>query len=272
MELHATGITVRFGAHVALDNVAFTARAGELTAVVGPNGSGKTTLLNALTGTLRHRGKVAINGRDTARAHPVDLALLRAVLPQSGTIAFPFTVLELVRLGLTAGLASARRADHDSLPMRAIERVGLCGHEGRLVQQLSGGERQRAQLARVLVQIWEPVLDGAPRWLFLDEPVSALDIAHQLQVMQMARDYARAGGGVIAVMHDLNLTAMFADRVALMMRGRVKAMGRPVEVLNDRDLSACYGCRLRTNTTPPLEGPWILPQASGPAGPLPPGE
>ncbi|MFV0491683.1 MAG: heme ABC transporter ATP-binding protein [Pseudorhodobacter sp.] len=263
MEIRASGITVNYGVRKALDDVAFTARAGELAAIVGPNGSGKTTLLNALTGEIRHRGRVEINGRDMARISSPDLARLRAVLPQSGSISFPFTVLELVRLGLTAGLASARIEDHDSLPMRAIEKVGLRGYEGRLVQQLSGGERQRAQLARVLVQIWEPVLDGSPRWLFLDEPVSALDIAHQLQVMQMARDYARAGGGVIAVMHDLNLTAMFADHVLLMMQGRERAAGRPAEVLNDNDLSICYGCKLRTNTKPPADGPWILPQASG---------
>ncbi|WP_330848810.1 ATP-binding cassette domain-containing protein [Mangrovicoccus ximenensis] len=114
----------------------------------------------------------------------------------------------------------------------------------------------------MLVQIWEPLLADEPRWLFLDEPVSALDIGHQLVVMDIARDYARAGGGVVAVLHDLNLTAMHADRVTLLDRGRVAAAGTPGEVLTDAALSSAYGCRLRINTPPPRGGPWILPQAA----------
>ncbi|SLN60313.1 Hemin import ATP-binding protein HmuV [Aquimixticola soesokkakensis] len=259
----ASKLRVRFGRHTALNGVDFSAQAGQLTAIVGPNGSGKTTLLRALTGDVAHSGKVWINGRETASLRPVELARLRAVLPQSGSVAFPFTVLELVRLGLTAGLATACPQAQATLPQAALARVGLAGFESRLVQDLSGGERQRVHLARVLVQIWEPVLEGAPRWLFLDEPVSALDIGHQLIVMQLAHDYAQAGGGVVAVMHDLNLTAMFADHVTLLGAGQVRASGAPQEVLTDRDLSACYGCALRTNTPPPFGGTWILPQATG---------
>ncbi|AJE48385.1 heme ABC transporter ATP-binding protein [Celeribacter indicus] len=263
--LTATDITVRFGPRKVLDGVTFTARAGELTAIVGPNGSGKTTLLRAMTGEQEHDGTVALDGTPLSRLSPLDLAERRAVLPQSGNIAFPFTVLELVRLGLTSGLSTGRAAGLDHLPQQALARVGLQGFEGRMVQELSGGERQRAQLARVLVQIWEPVLDDRPRWLFLDEPVSALDIGHQLTVMEIARDYAARGGGVIAVMHDLNLTSMFADRVTLLQSGRVRGEGRPVDVFQDEALSACYGCRVRINTPPPSGGPWILPQASSAA-------
>lgn len=258
--LSATDISVSFGKRPVLNRVCFTANAGELHAIVGPNGSGKTSLLRAMTGDLTATGQTLINGTDITDLNPAELAQRRAVLPQSGNVAFPFTVLELVRLGLHAGMPS--RAGFDpNLPQKALTRVGLAGFEGRFVQDLSGGERQRVQLARVLVQIWEPVLNGAPRWLFLDEPVSALDIGHQLIVMQLARDYAEAGGGVVAVMHDLNLTAMFADRITLLNAGHVRATGRPDEVLTDGDLSACYGCALRTNTPPPFGGKWILPQA-----------
>ncbi|PTQ67565.1 heme ABC transporter ATP-binding protein [Celeribacter persicus] len=258
----ATDITVHFGTRKVLDRVHFSAAAGDVTAIVGPNGSGKTTLLRAITGEQAFDGEVALDGVPLPHLSPLDLAQRRAVLPQSGSIAFPFTVLELVRLGLTAGLATGRTEGLEHLPRTALTRVGLEGFEGRMVQELSGGERQRAQLARVLVQIWEPVLDGHPRWLILDEPVSALDIGHQLAVMELARDYARRGGGVIAVMHDLNLTAMFADRVTLLGGGEVQAEGTPQEVFTDGRLSACYGCSLRTNTPPPTGGPWILPQAS----------
>ncbi len=260
--ISAKNITVTIGARKILDDVTFDAAAGKVTAIVGPNGSGKTTLLRAITDEIAHTGTVAINGTDTATMSPAALATVRAVLPQSGTVAFPFTVLELVRLGLTAGrsVADLRMLDH--LPHAALKRVGLEGFEGQLIQDLSGGERQRAQLARVLVQVWEPVLDGTPRWLFLDEPVSALDIGHQLVVMNIARAFAKAGGGVVAVMHDLNLTSMFADHVTLLHDGQVRVSGAPDVVFNDTDLSACYGCPLRTNTAPTSTAPWILPQSA----------
>lgn len=265
MELTATDITVRYGARAALQGVSFCARAGQFTAIVGPNGSGKTTLLRALSSEVGHAGEVVVNGRKTGHMSASELAQWRAVLPQAGSVAFPFNVLELVRLGLTAGLSSADPAERDRMVLAAIHKVGLQGFEDRMVQDLSGGERQRAQLARVLVQIWTPVQDGHPRWLLLDEPVSALDIGHQLSIMQLARDYVEQGGGVIAVMHDLNLTSMFADQVTLMSHGRVRRAGPPQEVFTNADLSACYGCALRINTPPPFGGPWCLPQAAGTA-------
>lgn len=254
--LEARDIGVRYGRREILRRVDFTARPGEITAIVGPNGSGKTTLLRALTGETPYTGQARINGRDIARARPWELAEIRAVLPQAAVLAFPFTVREVVRLGLT------RRLEADeALPAAALDRVGLAGFEGRFYQELSGGEQQRVQLARVLVQVWHPVAEAAARWLFLDEPVASLDIAHQLQVMEVAAAYARAGGGVIAVMHDLNLTAMFAANVALMAAGRVVRQGPVATVLDDAALSAAYGCRLRTNTAPEA-GIWLLPHVA----------
>jgi iron complex transport system ATP-binding protein len=262
MQLTATDIHVKLGRKEILHGVDFTAQAGDVTAIVGPNGSGKTTLLRAITGELAYTGQVQINGKNCAAMKPHELAMTRAVLPQAANLAFPFTVLEVVRLGLTAGLASTQPDNTDALPLQALARVGLTGFEGRYFHDLSGGEKQRVQLARVLVQIWEPVRDGQPRWLFLDEPVSALDIGHQLVVMQLAQDYARAGGGVIAVMHDLNLTAMFADQVTLIDAGEICATGTPAQVMTNDTLSRAYHCALQVNTAPPQGGAWILPQAA----------
>ncbi|TCM82614.1 heme ABC transporter ATP-binding protein [Rhodovulum steppense] len=256
--LEARGITVRLGRRAVLCGVDFEALAGHLTAIVGPNGSGKTTLLRALTGDLSHGGRVRLNGQDIADLRPWALAGLRGVLPQATPLAFPFTAAEVVRLGLTGGV----EAGAAGLVPQALARVGLAGFEGRYYQELSGGEQQRVQLARVLAQVWEPVAHGAPRWLFLDEPVSSLDIGHQLQVMEIARDFADRGGGVVAVMHDLNLTAMFADRVALISEGRVLGLGLPGAVLRDDLLSAAYRCPIRVNT-PPARGTYLLPHAAG---------
>lgn len=255
--LSATNIDLSIGKTPILHGVNFQALAGQLTAIVGPNGSGKTTLLKAMTGDLPYKGSVTLDGTDVRIIPALSLATRRAVLPQAAGLAFPFTVLEVVRLGLTAGLG----AQDSTLPQRALAHVGLAGFEGRLYHALSGGEQQRCQLARVLVQVWEPTRDGKASWLFLDEPVSALDIGHQLEVMTIARRFADEGGGVIAVMHDLNLTSMFADSILLMKSGRTVAQGSAQIVLSDEYLSRAYGCRVRVNV-PPLhiqDAPYILP-------------
>lgn len=256
MSLLARGLVVDLGRRRILHGVDLDAEPGGVTAVIGPNGSGKTTLMRALAGEVSHGGTVRLSGLDPARAHPLVLARIRAVLPQATPLAFPFTVLKVVRLGLSAQPAP----DHAALA--ALDAVGLGEFGGRFFQELSGGEQQRAQLARVLAQVREPVRDGAPRWLFLDEPVASLDIAHQLQVMEVARRFAAGGGGVVAVMHDLNLTAMFADRAVLMAEGRIAAAGAVAAVMTDEALGRAYGCALRVNETPE-RGTFVLPHTAG---------
>ena len=258
MSLIAEDIRVSYGKRDALRGVSLMAQPGEVTAIVGPNGSGKSTLLGAITASMPFRGRVRLNGRDIGTLKPWELAAERAVLPQASHLAFSFTVIEVVRLGLQSGTAG----DRPEVPMQALARVGLAHYANRTFQELSGGEAQRVMLARVLAQVWAPVEDGQPRWLLLDEPVSSLDIAHQLQVMEIARDFARTGGGVIAVMHDLNLTALYADRVAVLAEGRRLAFGEPREVLTDDILSRAYGCALRVSSPPPVGVPYILPHAA----------
>ncbi len=260
--LSATDIEVSLAGTPVLKGVSFHAQAGHVTAIVGPNGSGKTTLLRAMTGDLPYRGTVRLGEADIAAIPGWQLAAQRAVLPQASRIAFPFTVLEIVRLGMMASAEPPpeRRASE------ALARVGLAGFEGRFYQELSGGEQQRAQLARVLTQVWDPVGPEGPRWLFLDEPVSSLDIAHQLDVMDLLGDYAARGGGVIAVMHDLNLTAMYADAVAMLAGGRTMAQGAPSVVLTDTTLSAAYGCDLRVNAAPDAPATYLLPHMARRAG------
>src|SRR5690606_14331318 len=145
-------------------------------AIIGPNGSGKTTLLRAIAGDIAASGIVRINSLDITKLRPWQLATLRAVLPQPATLAFPFTVREVVALGITDG----SRQDASRRPEEALARVDLAGFGGRMYQELSGGEQQRVQLARVLCQVWSPASEEGPRWLLLDEPITGLDIKHQL--------------------------------------------------------------------------------------------
>ncbi|MDO5371806.1 MAG: heme ABC transporter ATP-binding protein [Paracoccus sp. (in: a-proteobacteria)] len=256
MTLAAHDLSLSLGRRPVLHRIDFAARPGTLTAIVGPNGSGKTTLLRALTGELAAERRVTLDGRALEDWPPAALARRRAVLPQSVTLAFPFTVLEIVKLG-----CEVRGVSGDTPALDALAAVGLAAHVGRPCQQLSGGEQQRAQLARVLAQVGGPSGVEGPNWLLLDEPVSALDIGHQLAVMRLARDFAAGGGGVVAVMHDLNLTAMFADRVVLMESGRLAAEGAPAEVLTSDRLSQVYACPLQVGKAP-AEGPFILPQSA----------
>ncbi|MER8520317.1 heme ABC transporter ATP-binding protein [Mesorhizobium sp. M0644] len=259
--IEARDVSVAIGGKRIVANVDFEARPGEIAAIVGPNGSGKTTFLRALSGDLGYSGEVTVNGRNLSAMKPIEAATLRAVLPQATTLSFPFTVREIVRLGLVGGRSGALPGEDQRLPARALARVDLEGFAGRFYQELSGGEQQRVQLARVLCQVWEPVLDGKPRYLFLDEPVSSLDIKHQLIIMDIACDFARRGGGVVAILHDLNLTAMYADRIFVMHRGRLAATGSPQQVLSDELIEKVFDCRLKVGVLPAANMPFVLPQS-----------
>lgn len=257
----ARNLSVSLSGKTIVHGVSLEAKAGQLTAIVGPNGSGKTTMMKAVAGELPSKGEITINGHALAALEPWQLAVKRAVLPQAATIAFPFTVREIVRLGLTVG--PNRHAERiDAITAEALAAVDLAGFAGRFYQELSGGEQQRVQLARVLSQIWEPVLDGEPCFLMLDEPVSALDIRHQLTIMTLARRYCESGGGVIAVMHDLNLTAMFADHMVMMRSGRIERAGPPADVMTDDVMEAVFGCRMRINGVPATGVPFVLPHTA----------
>jgi iron complex transport system ATP-binding protein len=259
--ISARDLSVSIGGKRILHDVSIEAMPAAVTAIIGPNGSGKTTLLKALSGELAHTGMASISGRPLAGLKPWQMAAMRAVLPQATTLSFPFTVREVVGLGLTNARPGILPGEEHNLPERALSRVGMAGYGGRLYQELSGGEQQRVQLARVLCQVWAPVFEGEPRYLLLDEPVSNLDIKHQLAIMRIAREFAGRGGGVVAVLHDLNLTAMFADHVVAMHRGRVSAAGPAADLLTDDLLETVFECALKVGLPPAGGTPFVLPQS-----------
>ena len=256
--IEARDLNVSIGGKRILSHVNFAAEPGIVTAIVGPNGSGKSTLIKTISGDLPYEGSITLNGQELARMKPAEAAMVRAVLPQSTTLSFPYTVREVVSLGIMGGYSAAW---DNCLPERALEKVDLAGFAGRFYQELSGGEQQRVQLARVLCQVWTPCL-GQPRYLLLDEPVSSLDIKHQLIVLRIAREFAAAGGGVVAVLHDLNLTVAFAHHVVIMHQGRSVAGGTPEEVMQDALLSEVFDCQLKVGALPDGPTPFLLPQTA----------
>ncbi|MEM9734670.1 MAG: heme ABC transporter ATP-binding protein [Pseudomonadota bacterium] len=259
--IKARNITVSLGGKKVLRGVDFEAAPNRFTAIVGPNGSGKTTLLRCLSGELGYEGHVLFNNANLATLSPRQQAQMRAVLPQASQVAFPFTVKEVVALGQpqTAGWRNPHTA---SMQIEArLAQVGLKGFAGRRYGALSGGEQQRVHLARVLHQIGAETNESSARWLFLDEPVSSLDIKHQLQVMGVAKTFSQENGGVIAVMHDLNLTAMFADEIFVMKDGEVAASGPPKEVLRTKIIASVFDCPLEVNVAPEADMPFVLPQS-----------
>ncbi|MEM6464427.1 MAG: heme ABC transporter ATP-binding protein [Pseudomonadota bacterium] len=258
IEVDVTSVSI--GRKEIVRKVGFDAVPGEITTIIGPNGSGKTTLLRAVSGDLAYQGTMRINGHEIARAQPWELAEMRAVLPQSSSLSFPFTVREVVRFGLTTGRSRASDDPGSFLVDQALDRVDLEGFAGRYYQELSGGEQQRVQLARVLCQVWEPVLESVPRYLFLDEPVSSLDIKHQLIIMDVARAYAEKGGGVIAILHDLNLASMYSNKVLVMKDGHLEGMGLPSEVIKTGLLQKVFDCALKVSAFPEKD-PFVLPQS-----------
>ena len=226
-----------------LDGVDVEVRAGEVLALVGPNGAGKSTLLSVLAGDLTPtRGTVTIDGAPLSEWSTVELAMRRAVLLQQVGLSFPFTVVQSVRMGRApwAGL-DAEDLD-DEVVYDALVDTDVLQFAERVFMSLSGGERARAALARVLAQ-QSPVL-------LLDEPTAALDIRHQEQVLDLARRQAERGDAVVVVLHDLGLAAAHADRVMVLSRGRVAAVGAPEAVMTEELLGRVYECDVDIITNP----------------------
>ncbi|MFG2158572.1 heme ABC transporter ATP-binding protein [Streptomyces olivaceus] len=229
----AEALRVLLGGRPVLDGVDVRVRAGEVLALVGPNGAGKSTLLGALAADVpAAEGVVRVHGRPVSAWSAPELALRRAVLPQSASLSFPFPVEEVVRMGRAPWAGGDEADEDDAVVADAMSRTEVTGFAGRPFSALSGGERARVALARVLAQ-------RAPL-LLLDEPTAALDLRHQELVLRLCRERARAGDAVVVVLHDLALAAAYADRVAVLRAGRVAADGPPAEVFAEELLTEVY--------------------------------
>ena len=259
--LTADGVSVLRGGRAILDRVSLAVPPGQLTVLLGPNGAGKSTLFSILSGGLRpDAGVAALDGQSLRTWRPDALARRRAVLVQRSELGFPMRVLEVVLLG-RAPFAGRQSRDRDLAAVRrALGETDTTHLADRVFTTLSGGERQRVQLARVLAQIDGGTGAAAPeaRFLMLDEPTAGLDLLHQYTCLEIARGVAAGGGGVLAVLHDLNLAAMFADRICLLRQGRVVAIGPPDTVITEPLLADTFGLPLRVTPHPTRGCPSVM--------------
>ena len=254
MTLEARGLTLGYGDRVVVRDASLRAEPGEMLALIGPNGSGKSTLLRGLARLLRPRaGEVRLDGEDVWALGARAVARRLAILPQAPEAGLDFTVEELAARGryphqsVLRGL-SARDVDAIN---RALRDADLDGLRGRTLGTLSGGERQRAWIALALAQ--------EPRYLLLDEPTAFLDVRHGIEVMELLRRLNSAGMTVIVVLHDLLLAARYADRVAAMSDGRLRADGPPDEVFRSELLREVFGIEMTVMTDPTSGRPLPVP-------------
>ncbi|MEE4361738.1 MAG: heme ABC transporter ATP-binding protein [Pseudomonadales bacterium] len=263
--MHAGGLDARQvgvtrKGRVVLRDVSLSLGAGEVVAVIGPNGAGKSTLLQAMAGTLApSSGSVCLDGVPLGSMDRRILAQRRAVLPQTAELAFGFSVLDVVLLGRAPhgeGAVGSRDLQHVEA---ALAQTGVAHLAARSYLALSGGERQRVQLARVLAQIWPDQEDDPPRYLLLDEPTNNLDLAHQHALMRTARDFAARGVGVLAILHDPNLAARYADRVAVLKEGALCCDGPPDAVLTEHLMGETFGVESLILRHPDTGRPLVVP-------------
>ncbi len=244
MRVVVKGLFFRYGSLPVLEGVELEAEGGEITGLVGPNGSGKTTLLRCVAGILKpQRGSIFLDGKEIGEFTPRELSRKIGYLPQGPSPPFPLTVFDTVLLGRKPYLGW-RVGERDlRVVSEILKKVGLEKLALRPFNELSGGERQKVLLARVLAQ--------EPEILLLDEPTINLDLRHQLELLSLIRkEVKRKGLSALMALHDLNLASTFSDRIVLLKKGRIFAIGRPEEVLTPSNLERVYGVKVKRMRRP----------------------
>ncbi len=249
-------LTVSYGRRGVLHDISLEVARGEVLALIGPNGAGKSTLIRAASGVIPiEAGQIRTNGDDFGSLPPMERARYMATVPQAIQLPPAYTVWETVLMGRTpylGFLGQTSQADEE-LARRSLERVDAWGLAERRVGTLSGGEAQRVLLARALTQS-TPIL-------LLDEPTAHLDLQYQVSLLELVRDLAHTEElAVLIALHDLNLAARAADRIALMVAGRLRAIGTPAEVLRPELITQAYGWPVQVVENPLSGGPLVLPE------------
>lgn len=242
MNIQTDNIQVSFGSKTILQDISLAIQDKEFVGIIGPNGSGKSTFLKCLYRVLQpNGGKIFFDGTEMSSLSHRDTALKMAVVAQHSTVNFDFSVLEMVLMGRSPykGLLDRDKIDDYEIARYALEQVGLSDFESRNFNTLSGGEQQRVILARALAQRTE--------CLVLDEPTNHLDIKYQLELMTIVK---RLDATVVSAIHDLNLAAIYCDRIIALKDGHIVCSGTPQDVLSPDTIRHIYGVSAMVQTLP----------------------
>jgi len=224
---------------------------GRFNVVIGPNGAGKSTLLRIATGLTRATsGAVRYAGRDVAAIADGELARIRAVLSQHLELVFPLPAEDVVLMGRYPHFGRTPGARDRDIVSAALQLVGMTARRHQAYPTLSGGEQQKVQLARVLAQIWSEPGKAEERYLFLDEPTTSLDVHYQLHLLDAARDLARRGYTVVAVLHDLNTAFEYGESFVLLDGGRLVRQSERIDDIAPEAIERAFRVRAERIASP----------------------
>nr|WP_201761865.1 ABC transporter ATP-binding protein [Nonomuraea sp. K271] len=263
--MQAAGVKLGYGERIVVDGLDLGIEAGTATTIIGPNGCGKSTLLRALGRLLKPQGgEVLLDGKRIDKIPTREVARILGVLPQAPIAPEGLTVADLVARGRHPHQTWYRQwsSDDEGAVTEALDMTGLADLAERPLDELSGGQRQRAWISMALAQ--------GTDLLLLDEPTTFLDLAHQVEVLELVRHLHRqAGRTVVMVLHDLNLAARYADRLVAMRGGRVISSGTPHEVLTEELLGEVFELDAKVIEDPVAGTPLVVPigPRTRPAGP-----
>jgi len=256
--LRTENITYTIDKKQILKNVNATFPAGEFNMILGPNGSGKSSFLKIFSGEIsKFEGSVFYDDKKIKEIKNEELAKKRAVMSQQADLSFPLLVEEVVMMGRYPHFNFSPNKKDIRICHEAIERMNLHEFKQRNYLTLSGGEKQRVQYARVLAQIWEKPSEGY-RYLFLDEPLNSLDISYQHEFLEAAVELIKDHTVLIAVMHDINLAAHYADNLFFFKEGELIVNGKPKDVLTETIIEKVFNVRTKVIDNPVTGRPLVI--------------
>jgi len=251
MSLNLKSVSLKLDNRQILKDVSLEINEGEIVSVIGPNGAGKSTLLNVLTGDISpDSGDIIYDNKQLNKISIQERAFTRSVMSQMQTLVFNFNVKDVIEMGwLQRG-----NSDFSSNFSTAFESVTKECNVHNLVHRkfnsLSGGEQRRVHFARTLLQLWRPSQSNDPRYLLLDEPTANLDLSSEMLLMNILKARASSNVGILVILHDLNLASHFADKIAIMKDGEIKAFGKPEEIMTDDFLTSIYEVPIKVKYDP----------------------
>ena len=251
MSLSLKSVSLKLDNRQILKDVSLEINEGEIVSVIGPNGAGKSTLLNVLTGDISpDSGDIIYDNKQLNKISIQERAFTRSVMSQMQTLVFNFNVKDVIEMGwLQRG-----NSDFSSNFSMAFEAVTTECNVHNLVHRkfnsLSGGEQRRVHFARTLLQLWRPSQSNDPRYLLLDEPTANLDLSSEMLLMNILKARASSKIGILIILHDLNLASHFADKIAIMKDGEIKAFGKPEEIMTDDFLTSIYEVPIKVKYDP----------------------